>query len=151
MAELEKQIDSFGRMIERLGFLGDSRLKDRIFLRWKKETEKLIKQGFDTEQDPSGRSWRPLADSTIQKKGHDRILYDTGAMRQSYRVYVLENGVQIRSLVPYSSYHQTGARSGAWRLPKRRTLPDRGLETWRETLVSAARDEVRKAFLPRFR
>lgn len=47
------------------------------------ETEEQIDEGFDTGHDALGKPWKPLAPSTIRKKGHSQILVDSGHMRES--------------------------------------------------------------------
>ena len=43
-----------------------------------------LHQGFfDQEEDPNEQAWYPLADSTIAKKGHEMILFETGALESS--------------------------------------------------------------------
>lgn len=38
---------------------------------------------FDEERDSSGRSWPVLKQSTINRKGHDQILVETGELKKS--------------------------------------------------------------------
>ena len=38
---------------------------------------------FVNEHSPAGVAWPPLAPSTVKKKGHDSILWETGAMMDS--------------------------------------------------------------------
>ena len=38
---------------------------------------------FGSEQDSNGSKWAELRPSTIARKGHDRILFETGALRDS--------------------------------------------------------------------
>lgn len=42
-----------------------------------------IDDGFDHGTDALGRPWAPLSEETIRRKGHNQILVDTGAMRES--------------------------------------------------------------------
>lgn len=69
-----------------------------------------------------GPGWAPLAESTIRKKGHDRILFETGTlMRISGQLnawtinggYLSEDSTAMASLdnlgdADYGVYHQTG-------------------------------------------
>lgn len=78
--------------------------------------EKLHKLYFDAEQDPTGAGWPALAPSTIQRKGHDRILYESGRLRESLagksgdslRDVIDEgamSGLAFGTTVPYSLFH----------------------------------------------
>lgn len=84
---------------------------------------------FESESDPSGVKWKPLASSTIRRKGHARILWETSALERSL---VTVTGDSIRDVVSegdqewlvwgtaveYAMYHQEpGALS---KLPARK-------------------------------
>lgn len=70
---------------------------------------------FAGECDAEGAAWRPLAASTIRRKGHDQILSETGRLAESL---VGNSGDTIKSAtpreltygtaVPYSIFHVTG-------------------------------------------
>jgi phage gpG-like protein len=71
-------------------------------------------------------TWKPLAPSTIQRKGHDNILIDTGTMMTSSRITELKDGV-VKVTVPYGGkkdspavpgYHQNGTD----RIPQRKIV-----------------------------
>lgn len=97
---------------------------------------------FDKDVGPSGAGWPPLAKSTIQRKGHDTILEDTGAMRASVEG---ETGDSIRSAthrglvfgteVEHAIFHQTGTK----RMPKREFI---GMD---EMLLDQLVDKVAEA------
>lgn len=77
---------------------------------------------FDFESAPTGEPWPELAESTIERKGHDRILYESGRLLASLAE---ETGDSIREIVsdvetpgfsfgtsvPYSIYHQYGTQT----------------------------------------
>lgn len=77
---------------------------------------------FLNEHAPDGSSWPPLAASTIARKGHDRILFETGKLEKQ----MARSGAGIREVTHrglifgndlfYSIFHQE-PQSG--RLPKR--------------------------------
>jgi len=77
---------------------------------------------FSQQADAAGRAWPKLSPVTIARKGHDRILVETGRLRASLES---QNGDSVRATshrgllfgtaVPYSIFHQTGGR----RLPQR--------------------------------
>jgi phage gpG-like protein len=80
--------------------------------------EELHQTYFETETDPDGNAWKPLAPSTIAKKGHDRILIETGALNNSLVLRnaegavreVTEDSIRFGTDIEYSQYHQQGAR-----------------------------------------
>lgn len=49
---------------------------DNLLRAWIVDLAELHQLRFDSETDPEGIPWEPLADSTAELKGHDRILYD---------------------------------------------------------------------------
>jgi phage gpG-like protein len=62
--------------------------------------ERLHETYFDNERAPDGSPWAPLAPSTIARKGHNRILIETDAMRKSL---VDQSGDSIRELARAST------------------------------------------------
>lgn len=79
-------------------------------------------EGFSTQSNPVGRKWKPLAPSTIKRKGHGIILFETGRLKSSLigatgdsvRA-VSHRGMLFGTQVPYSIFHQNGTS----RLPQR--------------------------------
>jgi len=87
--------------------------------------EKDHKRFFDNSVSPSGSKWAKLAPSTIQRKGHDTILVDTGALmksltqrgssysiREFYRIGQVGVALLFGTSVPYAIFHMksTGNR-----------------------------------------
>lgn len=72
---------------------------------------------FSGQHDANGHSWAPLAASTIRSKGHNRILFDSGALEASLvRVGGPRNisksspqGFLFGTNIDYATFHQTGA------------------------------------------
>jgi len=70
---------------------------------------------FESQSDVHGNPWAPLAESTIQKKGHDTILVETGALRTSLLDVDGEgnfnefdsHSLTYGSLVPYALVHES--------------------------------------------
>lgn len=71
------------------------------------------------QRDPWGAAWKPLAPATVRKKGHSRILIDTGRMLSSYSYRVEGDSVRFGPRVPYARFHQFGTA----RIPRRAVLP----------------------------
>ena len=82
---------------------------------------------FKSEIDPRGSKWAPLAQSTIARKGHMQILYETGRLRDSLQgrtgdsIREVSSGEGQESFlvfgtsVPYAIYHQDGTARMAQR------------------------------------
>lgn len=105
---------------------------------------------FSREESPTGEAWEPLAVSTVQRKGHDTILLDTGRLVNSLVTDTADSireehaGDDFASIifgtsVPYSIFHtaETGREhiginddhlDGATNL-----VADRALAAWMES------------------
>jgi len=78
---------------------------------------------FDGQMTPGGEAWAPLKPSTIARKGHNRILFETGALKNSLITpggpgnvnEVFPRGLVYGTEVPYSIFHTTGTD----KMPKR--------------------------------
>lgn len=69
-------------------------------------------ENFRSGGKPSG-GWRPLARSTVYKKGTAKPLVDTGVLERavsSRNVEVDDHSVRVVVNVPYASFHETGTR-----------------------------------------
>lgn len=82
---------------------------------------------FEGQHDPSGLAWASLAASTIRRKGHNRILFETGRLGvsviaespDSIRDVIsesLNHGLVFGEDVPYSHFLQDGTN----RMPARK-------------------------------
>lgn len=76
--------------------------------------ERLSEQQFSSQGKFSG-GWWPLADSTVQRKGHDTILLDTGRLWDSLTGgnadsirEIGDDAMAFGTTVPYAGVHQTG-------------------------------------------
>ena len=73
---------------------------------------------FDTETDSSGKGWKPLKPSTIARKGHEMILFETGRLEDSLTErgsadqildFIKEeffHGLTFGTGVEYAAFHQ---------------------------------------------
>jgi len=132
-----------------------------------------IQRGFDRGEDPYGKKWRGLADSTIEAGRHNPPLTDTGRGRASVVVSPTVNaGLKLTIGVLYMIYHQFGGPShlrgpgGSYRLrkknkdfgrdkdrsggrenpPKRSFVPfDRMPRTWGEIILARIEEAAGKA------
>jgi hypothetical protein len=97
----------------------------------------LIDEEFANEADPYGTGWAQLADATVERKGHDAILYDTGTLRDTVRVRPLPGAGIAIELEDYAGFHQTGAPRN--NMPARPVLPGEGMpDTWSDAIKAAA-------------
>jgi len=104
------------------------------------ELNKLINTQFANGQDPYGKPWMKLQPSTIQRKGHDSILIETGKLAaQTVAVPMSGAGIELRS-VDYGQFHQSGTRYMVAReiLPGREELP----KAWQAVIAKAYSDRM---------
>lgn len=52
---------------------------------------RVMAEQFRTQGARSGKPWKPLAESTIRRKGHDTILVASGRLRESFRLWDVNN------------------------------------------------------------
>jgi hypothetical protein len=106
-----------------------------------KEQENVESQ-YDSGADALGRAWTPLAPATIAAKGHDRILYERGDMRNSF--YTKRTGPlsvvfgNSSNLLPYHEY-------GTEDIPRRPVLTPAKLHLEQEVIRSEVAAEIGKA------
>lgn len=73
-------------------------------------------ESFSTETASNGEAWAPLAESTIRRKGHDQILFETGDLMESLIHVggagniseVDSHGSIYGTSVPYAIFHDQG-------------------------------------------
>jgi phage gpG-like protein len=80
---------------------------------------------YRTKKGPDGERWAPLAQSTIDIKGHSTILYQSGNLGRSIHVDSQDkSGFIIASDVPYGYYMQKGVKKTGGMI-KGKTVPAR--------------------------
>jgi phage virion morphogenesis protein len=78
-----------------------------------------------TKTSPDGERWEALRDVTVNLKGHDRILFETGDLANSIRVEdVSHDGFVVTSTSDHASYMQDGVRRTRGMI-KNKTVPPR--------------------------
>jgi phage virion morphogenesis protein len=78
-----------------------------------------------TKTSPDGERWEALRDVTVNLKGHDRILFQTGDLAKSIQVAdVTNHGFMITSSADYASYMQDGIKRTRGMI-KNKTVPAR--------------------------
>lgn len=117
-------------MREARTYLQRTRLRSRIFIRGiaqplAEELREIIRIFFARQAGPDG-PWPPLSEFTVQQKGHDTILYETGRLERSLTGITPDSIIVVRDLymrfgtrVPYAYPHQYGDG-----LPLRRFMPE---------------------------
>ncbi len=76
---------------------------------------------FDAELSPGGNGWPALAETTVARKGHEKILFETGRLRASLESVTSDSireivgdenspGFTFGTSVEYAIYHQLGGR-----------------------------------------
>lgn len=74
-----------------------------------------------TKKSPEGERWAALSEVTIELKGHDKPLFETGELSNSIGIGDVSNdGFEIFSASDYASYMQEGVQTlrGAFRSKK---------------------------------
>lgn len=110
---------------------------------------------FAREAGPDGESWRSLAASTINRKGHDQILFDTGRLFDSLEG---RGGDSINDVnhehrhtfvtfgteVPYSHFHQTGTSRMAKREHVGLAADEPAIDKWTEAIADMIVEGLKK-------
>lgn len=101
----------------------------------------LWQSAYAAGRSPDGQRWAKLAASTVSRKGHTRILQETGGTMAATRAKPAPGaGIRLET-GPKAAWHMTpyGKR------PARRVLPLRLPAEWRRALEQIADDEHRSA------
>lgn len=103
---------------------------------------RLWKRTYQAGQDPYGKALPPLAPSTIRRKGHGRIMIETGATLDATEARPMPGaGVQLRT-GPKAEYHLEPTANR----PARPEVPLYGLPpTWIRALKKIGYDAAKKA------
>ena len=72
------------------------------------------KKRFETESDVDRKKWKPLRPVTIQKKGHSRIGFRTGKLKDSIKMQFTGNSVFIGTDVEYAKTFHYFVKKGAF-------------------------------------
>ena len=93
--------------------------------------------------------WPPLAEKTVRRKGHGKLLYDTGKLRDSIRMDPpTANEAKVGTDAPYAIYHQ----KGTGKMPARPFIPvspEGKLTPQTERACGAAMEAAIRASLPK--
>lgn len=104
--------------------------------------EKLWRKNYRAGLDPYGNAWAPLRPSTIARKGHDRIMVETGETLHQTRAATLPGGGIALRTGHKAAWHMQPTENR----PARRVMPAFGLpKTWRAKLREIADREFRRA------
>lgn len=112
MAELQDYVAGYGERF--LGLRFEPYLRDVMV-----DLEQLHRQRFAAEQTPDGSPWPELSPATVERKGHDKILWETGRLLDSLGIETADSvrevveepagvGLTYGTSVPYGRYHQLG-------------------------------------------
>lgn len=115
------------------------RAPSQVASKWAPLITKRLQKQYDRGVDAYGNPWIPLAQSTIDKKGHDQILVEHGDTREgTYAKPQGGAGIALHVGI-HGHWHQEGK-------PKYRPiLPDFGLPaTWRADLEKVWKEIRRK-------
>jgi phage gpG-like protein len=105
-----------------------------------KGIKKQVSRDFDAGQDPYGRKWQPLAESTKARGRHDPPLTDTRKGRKSIKVIPMAGaGVSITVGTNYMWRHQVGAGPPVRSFIPIGTLPKTYHAIWQKALDRQAK------------
>jgi hypothetical protein len=123
--------DSFRKLADNLGELAT--VPSRVARAVAEDFNALLQDEFDQEQDPYGDDWAELAESTIRKKGHDTIMFETGETREQTRAHALQGagiGLETTDKAGFNMFDGDD-RPGRPVLPAGDELP----EEWQEAIA----------------
>jgi len=103
-------------MVERSWWNLFSNATEQAFEEMGQEIVEHIRNVILTQSPPAGIHWPPLSPVTVRKKGHSMILYDTGALVDSFKYEVFKSGryvyLKIFTTIPYAPIHEFGGYTG---------------------------------------
>jgi phage virion morphogenesis protein len=87
----------------------------------KRSTENRI---LRSKTSPDGERWEALRDVTVNLKGHDRILFETGELANSIQISDVSNDeFELTSNAPQASYMQDGIKRTRGMIRNKRVPP----------------------------
>lgn len=102
----------------------------------------VVEEQFDQGKDPYGRSWEPLADSTIKKGRTPPPLTASGKMRRKAKAVPGVKGI-VEKIPSPAGFHQTGTK----KMPARMLVPHGVLPPLWSDALKAVGAEVLKTKL----
>lgn len=114
---------SFKDLMDNLGELGQ--VASRVTTAVAEDINGFLAVEFVAEVDPYGDPWAPNAESTVRRKGHDVIMFETGQTGRETRAFPMRGaGIEIRS-TEQAGYNQFERENAPARpvLPSRADLP----------------------------
>jgi phage virion morphogenesis protein len=69
---------------------------------------KSVRERFETKIDPDGNPWERNQPSTIERKGFDDPLIETGFLKKSIYMQSDKDSFMVYTQTPYAIYHQVG-------------------------------------------
>ncbi len=97
LAGLNRRMDNLTPVMQDIGMMMESRISGR----------------FETRTDPTGQSWAPWADSTVESypdDGNRQLLDRYGDMLLSLSNEATKDSVRIGFGQPYATYHEFGTK-----------------------------------------
>lgn len=141
---LRGDLSAMGHLIDRLHDLAN--VPSRAAKRISEGISEAIQHEFDAGEDPYGRPWKRLAQTTLDTGRTPPPLTDTRGMRDSLDVRPLRGaGVGITIAHP-AGPHQTGWSGPQGSGPARPILPNRATMpiAWDEVIEAAVTEEFKR-------
>lgn len=115
MAETLEKVRLVVPLIEGMNGEAQNASFKEVFDHFLNTLEEKHRSGFESQQSPTGEAWRPLAPSTVKRKGHDTILFETGKLKASLTGKAAEairestaKDMTFGTSVEYAGFHQRG-------------------------------------------
>lgn len=115
----------------------------------------FVNQGFETETDPYGNAWKPLAAFTVADKRSRgvadpfQILHDSGELSKSFQYRALANGVRVFSNHVFDDGTPADVHQEGDGVPRRMMVPDESLgfpSHWEDEAMKIIEDGVDRMF-----
>ena len=74
-----------------------------------------VEERFNSQHDPTGTAWTPLAASTLKKKRHRKILTESTDLRGSQTYQADADELAFGTVKIYGAIHQLGGKAGRGR------------------------------------
>jgi phage virion morphogenesis protein len=106
---------------------------------------------FATQSDPDGKAWPELAQSTIDKKGHEEILIERGDLYQSFvteEATITETEMEWGSNDEHAELHQQDEHASTVGLPVRKMVgfSEARQQSIEDQVADFVEQEVARAF-----
>lgn len=144
---LSKTMPPFDELAKRLADIANIPKQLPVTVADSLDTE--IGKSFESERDPYGKAWKRLAPVTVRRKGHDRILFESGAMFAETRAQA--SGATIGFIGPdHGPPHQVDRDWNGRHVPARPVIPNEAAlpKDWQQAISDDFGEAITRALKP---